>query len=105
MVYFLFSEGGLNVAEVMVDIGQSKTINCSVTALLLPNVQWSRNNSKLGNASKGYSLLEFDPFQETDAGEYICSASYLDVETNWTLRVEVGDGKLNVVKWCTDLSH
>ena len=109
MVYFLFSEIGLNVAEVMVQIGQSKTINCSVTDLSPPNVQWSRltagNNIKLGKASKGYSLLTFDPFEETDAGEYMCSASYLDVETSWTISVKVDDGKLYVVKWCNELSH
>ena len=102
MVYFLFSVGGINVAEVMVEIGQSMTINCSVTGLPPPSVQWSRltpgNNKKLGNAYKGYSLLTFDPFEETDAGDYICSASYLDVETNWTINVKVYDGKLNVVK-------
>ena len=80
-------------------IGTSKTINCSVTGLPPPSVQWKRltpgNNSKLANASIGYSLLKFDPFEETDAGQYICTASYLDVDTNWTISVNVSDGKLN----------
>ena len=98
-MYFLFLDAGLDVSEVKVEIGTSKTINCSVTGLPLPNVQWSRltpgNNKKLGSASKGYSLLTFDPFKETDAGKYICSASYLDVKTNWTINVNVSEGKLN----------
>ena len=78
-------------------INTSKIINCSVTGLPPPSVQWSRltagNNKKLSNASKGYSLLKFDPFKETDAGAYMCSASYLDVETNWTIRVNGNNGQ------------
>jgi len=83
------------------EYGRSKTINCSVTGKPPPNVQWSRltdgNYRKLNNASKGHSLLEFDPFTERDVGKYICSASYLDVETSWTISVNVDDGKLLIL--------
>ena len=99
---------GLGLEEVKVEIGSSKTINCSVTGKPLPSVQWSRltdgNYSKLDNGSNGYSLLKFDHFEEADAGKYMCSASYLDVESNWTISVKV-DGKLYFVKWSTNVKH
>ena len=99
--YFWLSEGGLDASEVKVEIGSSKTINCSVTGKPPPTVQWSRltdgNYSKLNKASKGHSLLEFDTFKQSDAGKYMCSASYLDVEINWTISVKDYDGKLLIL--------
>ena len=96
--YFWLSEGGLDATEVTMEYGRSKTIKCSVTGKPPPIVQWSRltngNYTKLNNASKGHSLLEFDPFKESDVGKYMCSASYLDVETNWIISIKVDDGKL-----------
>ena len=98
--------GGLE--EVKVEIGSSKTINCSVTGNPPPSVQWSRltdgNYSKLDSASDGYSLLQFDPFKESDAGKYMCSASYLDYQSNWIISVKVY-GKLYFVKWSTNVRH
>ena len=104
------SEGGLDATYVKIEHGRPKTINCSVTGKPPPNVHWSRltdgDYRKLNNASKGHSLLEFDPFKESDAGKYLCSASYLDVETNWIISVKVDDGKLCFcVKWCVNLRH
>ena len=81
--------------------GKFVVVNCSVTGQPVPNVQWSRltddnsSNPSLGNASLGWSLLELHSFQADDAGQYVCSASYLDFHTNWTISIKlVDDGKL-----------
>ncbi|KAI0226560.1 hypothetical protein LSAT2_022943 [Lamellibrachia satsuma] len=85
--------------------GKSVVVNCSVTGQPVPNVQWSRlidddsSNPSLGNASVGWSLLELHSFQADDAGQYVCSASYLDFHTNWTISIKLVDDGSGLQTW------
>ena len=86
---------GFSVVEAPVvvvsgEVGTSYTLTCKVTlplgvAEVSPNIQWKRPNMPYTPASSTpdsassrqfSTTLEQNPLQSTDAGEYICQASY-----------------------------
>ena len=93
-----FSYSGYSVVEAPVvvvsgegsgEVGTSYTLTCRVTlplgvAGVSPNIQWKRPNVPYTPAStpdstssrQFHTTLELNPLQSTDAGEYICQASY-----------------------------
>ena len=72
------------------EVGTSYSLTCRVilplgVAEVSPNIQWKRPNMPYTPASSTpdstssrqfHSTLELNPLQSTDAGEYICQASY-----------------------------
>ena len=71
------------------EVGTSYSLTCRVTlplgvAGVSPNIQWKRPNMPYTPASTPdstssrqlHTTLELNPLQSTDAGEYICQASY-----------------------------
>ena len=95
LVFLHFSYSGYSVVEAPVvvvsgEVGTSYTLTCRVTlppgvAEVSPNIQWKRPNMPYTPASSTpdstsprqfNSILELNPLQSTDAGEYICQASY-----------------------------
>ena len=72
------------------EVGTSYSLTCRVTlplgvAGVPPNIQWKRPNMSYTPASstpdstsfrRFHTTLELNPLQSTDAGEYICQASY-----------------------------
>ena len=71
------------------EVGTSYSLTCRVTlplgvAEVSPNIQWKRHNMPYTPAStpdstssrRFHTTLELNPLQSTDAGEYICQASY-----------------------------
>ena len=71
------------------EVRTSYSLTCRVTlplgvAEVSPNIQWKRPNMPYTPAftpdstspRQFHTTLELNPFQSTDAGEYICQASY-----------------------------
>ncbi|XP_047989770.1 basement membrane-specific heparan sulfate proteoglycan core protein-like isoform X2 [Leguminivora glycinivorella] len=83
----------VNVRQVKIPRGGSRTVDCSAEGSPLPRVQWSKGEGQFGNGVRqdGNSLTITNA-QESDAGDYVCTG-IVQATPVWTdyLQVVVED--------------
>ena len=84
-----------------VSVGEYLIMNCTVTGVPLPYVQWWRNVSSvndssetieqfINNASIGTSSLIIDSISPEDITTYYCRASFLDISLDRSVALILG---------------
>ncbi|XP_047989772.1 basement membrane-specific heparan sulfate proteoglycan core protein-like isoform X4 [Leguminivora glycinivorella] len=64
----------VNVRQVKIPRGGSRTVDCSAEGSPLPRVQWSKGEGEFGNGVSQYgNSLTITNAQESDAGDYVCT--------------------------------